>query len=73
MPLQRFWLIPLDDSIKELRSDPAFVKALQSPKVVRVGSFAASPEFKRLNRAVGGVLDSPEHGVLELGFDFAEP
>lgn len=54
-------------------SDPAFVKALQSPKVVRVGSFAASPEFKRLNRAVGGVLDSPEHGVLELGFDFAEP
>lgn len=54
-------------------SDPAFVKALQSPKLVQVGSFAASPEYKRLNRAVGGVLDGPEHGVLEIGFDFAEP
>lgn len=53
--------------------DPDFVKALQDPRVVRVGSFWASPEYKRLNKAVGGVLDNQQHGVLEIGFDFAEP
>jgi hypothetical protein len=73
MHLQRFWFIPLDDSITELMSDPDFVKALQAPRLVRVGNYWASLEYKRLNRAVGGVLDNPQHGVLEIGFDFAEP
>lgn len=71
--VQRFWYIPLEGSIQELMSDPDFVKALQAARLARVGNFWASTEYKRLNRAVGGVLDSPEHGVLEIGFDFAEP
>lgn len=71
--LQRFWFIPLDDSIRELMSDPAFVKALQSPRLIRVGTFWASREYRRLNKVLGGVLDNLQHGVLEIGFDFAEP
>lgn len=54
-------------------ADPEFVAALRAPKVGPVGCFWRSPEFKRLNKAVCGVLGSPDHGVLELGFDFAEP
>lgn len=54
-------------------SDPAFVQALLEGKVEKVGNFWSSPEFKRLNRAVGGVLSDPHHGVIELGFDFAQP
>jgi hypothetical protein len=38
-----------------------------------VGNWFASKEYKRLNRVLGGVLDNPQHGVLEIGFDFAEP
>lgn len=71
--LQRFWYTPLDDSIRELMGDPAFVKALLASKLARVGNFWDSMEFKRLNKAVGGVLSSAQHGVLEIGFDFAEP
>jgi hypothetical protein len=71
--LQRFWFVAPEDSIKELFSDPAFVKALLEAKEVKIGSFADSDEFKRLNAAVGGVLSSKEHGIIELGFDFAQP
>ena len=53
--------------------DPEFVKALQADKVACVGNYWGSEEFARLNRAVGGVLCSWQHGVLEIGFDFAEP
>jgi len=49
------------------------VKALLEARVVNVGSFADSEEFRRLNKAVGGVLSSSEHGIIELGFDFAQP
>lgn len=72
-PLQRFWFVLPEDSIKELMSDPEFVAALLAAKVARVGSFWASAEFNRLNKAVGGVLTSTLHGVIELGFDFAQP
>lgn len=71
--LQRFWFVAPEDSIKELYSDPAFVKAVLEAKVVRVGSFADSEEFRRLNKAVGGVLSDNHHAVIELGFDFAQP
>ncbi|KAF6249640.1 hypothetical protein COO60DRAFT_1647837 [Scenedesmus sp. NREL 46B-D3] len=69
----RFWFVLPEDSIKELMSDPEFVAALLAAKVARVGSFWASAEFNRLNKAVGGVLTSTLHGVIELGFDFAQP
>lgn len=71
--LQRFWFVALQESIKELFADPAFVKALLEAKEVKIGSFADSEEFRRLNQAVGGVLSSSEHAVIELGFDFAQP
>lgn len=70
---QRFWFVLPEDSIKELMADPEFVAALTYAKVERVGSFWASTEFKRLNKAVGGVLTSTLHGVIDLGFDFAQP
>ncbi|WIA36729.1 hypothetical protein OEZ86_008001 [Tetradesmus obliquus] len=73
VPVRRFWFVAPEDSIKELFADPAFVKALLEARVVNVGSFADSEEFRRLNKAVGGVLSSSEHGIIELGFDFAQP
>lgn len=72
-PLQRFWFILPEESIKELMGDPEFVKALQAGKVACVGNYWGSEEYARLNKAVGGVLCSWQHGVLEIGFDFAEP
>jgi hypothetical protein len=72
--LQRFWFVAPENSIKELFSDPAFVKALLEAREVNfVGSFADSEEFKRLKAAVGGVLSSSKDGIIELGFDFAQP
>jgi hypothetical protein len=71
--LQRFWFVAPEESIKELFADPAFVKAVLEAKEVNIGSFADSEEFRRLNEAVGGVLSSSAHGVIELGFDFAQP
>ncbi|KAF6250103.1 hypothetical protein COO60DRAFT_1629987 [Scenedesmus sp. NREL 46B-D3] len=73
VPVRRFWFVLPEDSIKELMSDPEFVAALLAAKVARVGSFWASSEFNRLNKAVSGVLTSTLHGVIELGFDFAQP
>ncbi|KAF6257688.1 hypothetical protein COO60DRAFT_1701687 [Scenedesmus sp. NREL 46B-D3] len=73
VPVRRFWFVLPEDSIKELMSDPEFVAALLAAKVARVGSFWESSEFNRLNKAVGGVLTSTLHGVIELGFDFAQP
>lgn len=62
-----------EDSIQELMSDPDFVEAVMADKVKIVSNYWGSSEFTRVNEATGGVLDSNQHAVIELGFDFAHP
>lgn len=72
--MQRFWFVLPEDSIRELMCDAEFVAALLAARdFSKVASFWSSPEFSRLNKALGGILKNTQHGVLELGFDFMEP
>ena len=54
-------------------NDPDFVAAIMANKVHVVGTYLSSPEYQRLNQATGGLPSQRGNGVIELGFDFAQP
>jgi hypothetical protein len=71
--LQRFWYIAPEDSIQELFQDPDFVTALKKKRDTSVGSYWNSLEHQRMQLATGGAIDDQCNGIIEIGFDFAEP
>ena len=62
-----------EDSIKELFHDPDFVKALRKKRDTSIGSYWNSLEHQRMTRATGGAVDDPCNGIIEVGFDYAQP
>lgn len=71
--VQRFWFFDLEESVKELMADPEFVESWRQARVQVPGGYWGSPEHLRMREATGGAVDNPDNGIIELGFDFAQP
>ncbi len=80
-PMQVFWHVPLKETIADLHSDPDFCDARAKEGAATAaslqggaaaGTWHASEELQRLNRAAGGALQDASNATCEAGFDSAQ-
>lgn len=68
--LQEFYLLDVVEAVRQLFLIPEFAAARGTARTYgKAGTWYASPHYKRLNEATGGLLDLLLNSAWELGAD----